>query len=257
MKSFLLFAFIFIFPSLLHAQGLQGNNWQNFYQGDEEVIVSQTSSYSDESVCIKEILDAQKKYGIPDNLLLAIGIQESGRKNSNGVLTAWPWTINSYGEGRWFESKEEALSWLKFRQSKGITSNDVGCMQINLKWHPEAFPNDEDGFNPALNVDYAARFLTSLYEKTGDWQMAAGSYHSFTPEKRNIYLSSLERNRRFANKAKEYFLEVAIISKNDSITFDNNDKRLPIWNSWLTSQQGTSIYANEDFKPILPNYKDN
>ena len=189
--------------------------------------------------------------------MLAIGIQESGRKNSEGVLTAWPWTINSGGEGRWFESKEEALSWLKYRQSQGIESNDVGCMQINLKWHPDAFKSYGEGFNPYLNVEYAALFLKSLSGKTGDWMQAAGSYHSFTPDKRNIYLKSLERNIRFANIAEDYFLEVALLSNNDKIETINVDKNLPIWNSWLTNQSGTSLYANQEFEPILPEYRNN
>jgi hypothetical protein len=50
-----------------------------------------------------------------------------------------------------------------------------------------------------VNVDYAARFLHSLYGETGDWMQAAGAYHSRTPDKAAIYLTSLRRNVAVAN----------------------------------------------------------
>lgn len=148
--------------------------------------------------CVAEILRAQDRYGIPDNILLGIGLQEAG-VSRNGGLTVWPWAVNAAGEGRIFDNGDAAMAWVRERQAMGVASIDVGCMQINLHWHPGAFSHLEQGFDPAVNVDYAARFLHSLYGETGDWMQAAGAYHSRTPDKAAIYLTSLRRNVAVAN----------------------------------------------------------
>ncbi len=66
-------------------------------------------------------------------------------------------------------------------QARGVQSIDVGCMQVNLLYHPSAFATLDQAFDPAPNASYAARFLRSLYARLGDWPEAAAAYHSFTP----------------------------------------------------------------------------
>ena len=63
----------------------------------------------------------------------------------------------------------------------GVRSIDVGCGQINLMHHPDAFPSLEVAFDPQANAAYAAKFLKELFARTGDWNKAAGMYHSATP----------------------------------------------------------------------------
>ncbi|WP_102224503.1 lytic transglycosylase domain-containing protein [Acidimangrovimonas sediminis] len=149
-------------------------------------------------VCLRAILDAQARYAIPGNLLLAVGLQEAGLKRS-GRLTVWPWTVNAAGDGRMFESAGKAKAWVRERQAAGVSSIDIGCMQVNLRWHPDAFQSLDQAFDPATNVDYAARFLKDLYDRTGNWLKAAGSYHSFNEAARNRYLAGLTRNLEVAN----------------------------------------------------------
>ena len=67
-------------------------------------------------------------------------------------------------------------------QARGIQSIDVGCMQVNLMHHPDAFPSLDMAFDPQANAAYAARFLKELYAQTGDWTKATALYHSATPE---------------------------------------------------------------------------
>ena len=38
-------------------------------------------------------------------------------------------------------------------------------MQISLTFHPDAFPDLNQAFDPASNADYGARFLMQLYER--------------------------------------------------------------------------------------------
>ena len=126
---------------------------------------------------------AEQRYEVPAGLLLAIGRVESGRRDpGTGRLAAWPWTINAQGRGQLFETREAAQVAVQALQKSGVASIDVGCFQVNLAYHPDAFPHLEDGFDPAANADYAARFLLSLKAKLGSWPAAVAAYHSATPE---------------------------------------------------------------------------
>lgn len=149
--------------------------------------------HADAGVCIAAIRQAEAAYGIPTDLLLAIGLQEAGM-SYNGSMTIWPWSLNVEGRGVRFDTRAEAEAFLAGELAQGRQSIDVGCLQINLRWHPDAFPTPAAGFDPARNADYAARFLSGLYLETGDWLEAAGHYHSATPELKAIYLSGIERH---------------------------------------------------------------
>lgn len=122
---------------------------------------------------------AEAQYGIPDRLLQAIAYAESGRTDpKNGRRVAWPWTINAEGDGFVFDSKAAAINRVRALRQQGVESIDVGCMQVNLIHHADAFDNLEQAFEPAYNIDYAARFLKSLQQETGSWAQAVAFYHS-------------------------------------------------------------------------------
>jgi hypothetical protein len=84
-------------------------------------------------------------------------------------------------------TRAEAVAEVQARLAAGTRSIDIGCMQINLLHHPDAFPSVDAGFDPATNVAYAVRFLRSLHARTGDWQTATMQYHSATPERGLVY----------------------------------------------------------------------
>jgi hypothetical protein len=132
--------------------------------------------------CRSAIAAAEREKGIPSRLLAAIGVIESGRAETPGATpSAWPWTINVEGVGYVFPSKGEALAAVRGHQARGARSIDVGCMQINLMYHPNAFSSLEEAFDPATNARYAARFLAQLRDQTGSWEKATAGYHSLTP----------------------------------------------------------------------------
>jgi hypothetical protein len=141
----------------------------------------------DDRVCLQHIRVEERQHRIPSGLLAAIGLTESGRSMGRGHRTVWPWTVNAAGEGHYFESKAEAIAFVEGKLADGIESIDVGCMQINLKHHPDAFASLEDAFEPAVNVGYGAEFLTALHDAFGGWITAARRYHSATPEKGEAY----------------------------------------------------------------------
>lgn len=130
-------------------------------------------------VCGDAVQTAETRYALPTGLLFAIAQVESGRP-ADGGRRPWPWSVQAENQSHFFPTKAAAIRWVQQAQAQGISSIDVGCMQVNLMYHPTAFKTLDDAFDPAQNADYAARFLISLHAQTRDWQEAAGQYHSQT-----------------------------------------------------------------------------
>lgn len=130
-------------------------------------------------ICRTHTLRQERLKQIPRHLLSAISLAETGRWNEDLKASfAWPWTVTAKGEGRFFPSKESAMEATRKLIAQGVGNIDVGCMQINLQYHPRAFPDLDAAFDPATNVGYAANFLAGLRRETGDWQSAVAHYHS-------------------------------------------------------------------------------
>ncbi|MBU0796657.1 MAG: transglycosylase SLT domain-containing protein [Alphaproteobacteria bacterium] len=145
-------------------------------------------------LCGGAIATQERIKGIPKNFLRAVGLAESGRWDTKaGQGVPWPWTVNAEGEGNYYPTKAAALAAVRKLQARGVKSIDVGCMQINLYWHGDAFRSLSDAFEPEHNVAYAADFLSRLKEERRNWQNAAGYYHSATPEFNNRYRAKVIR----------------------------------------------------------------
>lgn len=128
--------------------------------------------------CAQAAAVAEADVGIPTGLLLVIGITESGRIDATGVRAPWPWSIQAGGVGRYLASAEQAVAAVQALRASGVQSIDIGCFQMNLFYHPNAFANLASGFDPLTNALAAARFLVSLYEEFGAWEPAVAAYHS-------------------------------------------------------------------------------
>ena len=136
------------------------------------------NSHQDVLRCEYLAIDAEKKYGLPENILLSISRVESGYQKVDGVIRAWPWTLNAGGDSAYFRNKEDALRHLEEKIKKGVTNIDIGCMQLNFRWHKDFFNNLSEMINPIKNVDYAARFLNKLHQRHRSWEKAVKYYHS-------------------------------------------------------------------------------
>jgi hypothetical protein len=132
-------------------------------------------------LCTQAARDASDRIGVPYEVLLAITLVETGQSR-NGTITPWPWTINSAGEGHWFDALAEAEAHVQGLLDQGVTNIDLGCFQLNYRWHAQNFATLSDMLDPAQNAEYAARYLSDLRDRTGDWGSAAAAYHSATPE---------------------------------------------------------------------------
>ena len=216
-------------------------------------------------VCILAIQQAETHYGIPKNLLLAIGLQEAGVQR-DGRVTIWPWSVNSHGKGYTFESREAAVDFVNAEHAAGRNSIDSGCLQINARWHPDAFAGIDQAFDPAMNADYAARYLIGLYQESGDWMTAAGNYHSKTAEHHERYLKGVRQNIVVAQNAfgtSESGAEIANLDVELAAAlgqYANNDVELAIkagpgWGSRTdeTGEVNLSIYSARPIEPVISN----
>jgi soluble lytic murein transglycosylase-like protein len=175
--NFLIFIFIyFSFSAQAKAR--------NIMQKDREIIES--------SKCLVHFKGLERKYKIPSDLLHSISLQESGRKHSNSdKKLPWPWTVNVEGKGYFFNSKSEAVNFVRKEFSKGKKSIDVGCMQISMLYHGDAFNSISDAFEPKNNVEYGALFLKEKFEQYGSWKKAIANYHSADFERGTKYQKSV------------------------------------------------------------------
>ncbi len=198
--------------------------------------LAQDGELGPDLACLRYLQSYERSMRIPQGLLTAISFVESGRKTEDGQLVAWPWTINVNGQGRFFESKADAVTATRQLLDQGNRSVDVGCMQVNLRYHPNAFQSIEDAFDPALNVAYGAQFLASLHQLQGSWAKAVERYHSSEDGRREEY-----RERVLA--------------------FWNNDARNIVMNAVLAEDTDTPYhralkdYASGRFADALDKYQ--
>ncbi len=154
------------------------------------------------AICTAHARAASEAEGLPRHLLGAIARVESGRWNGEReAVLAWPWTIRAEGKGRYLPSRPAAVAAVRALQARGVDNIDVGCMQINLRYHGQAFANLEEALDPASNTAYAADFLARLRAETGSWTTAIGRYHSRTPRLSGPYRLKVCRAWREARRA--------------------------------------------------------
>lgn len=125
------------------------------------------------NVCEREMQTASAKYGVPLGMLYAVGLTESGHKES-----LQPFAMNIAGAAYFGASLDDALRRFQKARASGVKLIDVGCMQINHHFHGDKFASVEQMFEPHANVDYAARFLKALRGQEGSWTLAVARYHA-------------------------------------------------------------------------------
>ena len=143
-------------------------------------------------LCLQATEAAAQETGVPERVLLAISLVETGQSRK-GQMQPWPWAVNQGGDGRLLASKAEAAEVAQRALASGATNVDMGCFQINYRWHAENFASLDDMLDPWSNARYAAGFLADLYRDTGNWPDAAAAYHSRTPEHAARYQAKFEQ----------------------------------------------------------------
>ena len=203
-----------------------------------------------EAVCIDAILEAERESGVGDHMLLAMGFTEAGRMTADRLFTVWPWTVNTDGVSRYFPTREDAIAFVREAQARGVRSIDVGCLQVNLRWHPDAFPDLVTAFDPRANVRYAARFLGELRRAHGTLDDAIARYHSAQSERGAAYRQRVNGNLRWVAHAIDYLKALAAGPQ-------QSPAPAGVVQAWGKAELGrlsflSSLYANAREKPLLP-----
>jgi len=147
------------------------------------------------SACEQASRRAETAAGLPAGLLRAIGRVESGRYSATlGRTAPWPWAVDFAGTGVLFATRAAALNAVRTALASGQSNIDVGCFQVNLRAHPDAFPDLRAALDPAENARVAAGFLASLHARLGTWPAAAAAYHSQTAALARPYLLAVMRS---------------------------------------------------------------
>lgn len=128
-----------------------------------------------------------KKTSVPVEILWAVAQTESG---FNGA--PWPWSINFRGKGYYFTNKTKVIAFLKSTPKHLRAYTDLGCMQLNFRYHGYKFRNIYEMLDIEKNMYIAARYLRELYKREKlyrlkhkkpvnekiIWSYAIGDYHS-------------------------------------------------------------------------------
>ena len=139
--------------------------------------------------CDRAAAQAERAWNLPPGLLAAIGTVESGRIDPVALdRHAWPWSINADGAGYFAASKSEAIGLVRVLQARGARYIDVGCFQVDLFYHPDAFTSLEQAFDPDANAGAAARILVQGRFNATSWDQAVAAYHSASLLKGAWYL---------------------------------------------------------------------
>lgn len=155
-------------------------------------------------LCLSAARRAERTAGLPQGIVTGIMLAETGRwSQARGRSYPWPWTITSGTDAWYAASRAEAIATVRRLQAEGRRNIDVGCMQINLHWHPDAFRTIEEALDPVRNVAYGTAFLGELHAEHGDWRRAVAAYHSRDPARGQAYLARVEKlqaQQRFWSK---------------------------------------------------------
>ena len=164
---------------------------------------AQVADYGVTSDCPRLIAQTEARRNIPRGLLMAIALTESGNRG-----TPSPYAMNIAGRSHFAQSGQEMANIINSNWGRGVRSIDVGCMQVNLKFHAENFSRLTDLLNSVTNVEYGASYLIKLAKESGSWKSAVMSYHNKkNPTRRAWYGCKVWNNYLAINRQPSGYLQ--------------------------------------------------
>lgn len=149
------------------------------------------------------LVEAAELYALDPALLYAVGVQESGVSWSDGVRRPSPYIIR-LRSGRVVRASNVAelrMAWHQATMS-GDPPEDVGPMQVNVRYHAHRVSDPLDLLDPAINVRVAAEILREQLDTSDDIAVAIGRYHHQRHPSRTLWYAGrvLETYRKVVAK---------------------------------------------------------
>lgn len=144
--------------------------------------------------CRKIIAHFEKKYGIPQHLMLAIARVESRCR---------PWAVHHNGSCLQFRQAKTALAFLKTASG----NIQVGCMQLDCRSHQDKFGSIERMMTPYYNIKFAAQLLRRLHKRYGSWERAVSFYHAASPDAQRAYCRRIVRQLKVLKGDSDSFMK--------------------------------------------------
>lgn len=152
--------------------------------------------------CPQLIADTEVRRQIPRGLLMAIAITESGVGGAPN-----PYAMNIAGRSYHARDFNDMANVINRNWQNGVRSIDVGCMQVNLRYHGHHFQHLTDLLNPTTNVEYGASYLIRLAADKGSWREGVMDYHNKSnPARRRWYGCLVWNNYLRINHSSSGFL---------------------------------------------------
>lgn len=193
--------------------------------------------------CISQFTHFEKRYNLPKDSLYSISLQETKKKHSKfNIAIVWPWTVNVEGVGYHFKTKTAAVNFTKGQIKQGKKSIDVGCMQVNLKYHPDAFKSINQAFSPRSNIAYASKLLKEKYNKHKNWNKAIGSYHSESADRGKKYSDNVRKIARNITSHKEKVRKYTYSKKSNKVSKKSLAKNNYNDNKVLKNKAGSGMF---------------
>lgn len=129
--------------------------------------VSQADDASPRAACLAAARAAERRYDLPEGLLVGIALNESG-------LHAH--ALNIAGRAYYPNNRADAERLLRATRADYVMA---GCLQVNARVHArggQVWPLD-----PWKAADWAARYLRQHHETYGSWDMAVVRWHGGSP----------------------------------------------------------------------------
>ena len=123
--------------------------------------------------CEREMARAAQAEDVPLAVLYSVGLTETGAR---GRLQ--PYAMNIDGAAVFSASLPEAMAKFDAARARGAKFIDIGCMQINHRFHAKNFGSLAAMFDERLNVAYAAKFLKTLRAREASWTLAVARYNA-------------------------------------------------------------------------------
>ena len=64
-------------------------------------------------LCAATASKVEQEFGLPQHILTAISLAETGRSGPARQVATWPWTVHDGAKGHYFETEQEATDFVQ------------------------------------------------------------------------------------------------------------------------------------------------